>query len=293
MQMRDIIKNLGFRRLVECAVAVSFCLGVESAEAQVRNSTLNCSIKPQKVINISAPIGGVLSDVLVRPGQRVAVGDMIARLDMDIQKAELEGARARANAQGVENVAKARRNAAATQFATGQRAFQNRVLPKLEFSRMEADLQVADQELARAQEDNLISQADVFRLEVIVSKGEIRAPEAGVIGEQLLSKSEAIDGQAIAQLIVTNPLKVDVFADALSVEQIEAGQEFVLVAGITNPRVLPVKLDYISPIADPRSKVIKVVYTLENAAVRPGTQCFFTRKDAVETALNLARGRQP
>ena len=278
--------------MVSGIAAALTCAAAIGVSAQETARPLNCSIKPLKVIEIAAPISGVLAEVMVRPGQQVAAGELIARLDVELEQAELEAARARAEAEGPEQVAAARRGAAATQFQGAQKAFNSNVMSRMEFARIRSDLAVADRELARAQEDRAVAAADAARIEVLVSKGRIVAPEAGVIGEDLLAPSEAVDGRPIAQLIVTEPLRVEVFADGDTVEAVEAGEEFVLIAGGREPKELAVELDYISPIADPKSKVVKIFYNLRGAAVRPGTQCFFAAKDAAERVKELARGRK-
>lgn len=283
----------GFGRIAGLAPALAAAISLgHSADAQESARPLNCAIKPLKVIEVAAPIPGVLADVLVRPGQQVASGDVIARLDVDLETAELEAARVRADAEGAEKIAAARRSAAATQFSGAEQAFRNKVMSRMEYSRIRSDLTVADRELARAKEDRAIAASDVARMEILVSKGEIRAPEAGVIGEELLAASEAVEGRPIAQLIVTEPLRVEVFADGDTVEAVEAGEEFVLIAGGREPKELAVELDYISPIADPKSKVVKIFYNLRGASVRPGTQCFFAPKAAAERVKEMARGRK-
>ena len=104
----------GFGRIAGLAPALAAVISLgHSADAQESARPLNCAIKPLKVIEVAAPIPGVLADVLVRPGQQVASGDVIARLDVDLETAELEAARVRADAEGAEKIAAARRSAAA------------------------------------------------------------------------------------------------------------------------------------------------------------------------------------
>ena len=246
---------------------------------------LDCSITPSRTVSISSSIDGVLRQVHVRPGQSVAAGDLIASIDTDIAAAELELSRVRANTSGALKVAQARVNAATTQFNVQNLAYKNKVASKVDFERARGELQVARQQVSEARENQKIAAAEQARMEVIVSKGEIRTPVAGVVGEDMLNPAEAIDGQPIAEIIVLDPMRVEVFAPIETARRMSDGADYVLVSRLDDPVMADVELDYVSPVADSSSQTIRVYFHLTDPNVAPGYRCFLTKRADAEAFL--------
>lgn len=265
-----------------------------SADAPRRpEGALDCAIEPSRIVEIASPLDGVLADVFVRPGDVVKAGDVIARIDTDIAAAELANAGVRASAIGALQMAKARASAAGAEFATQKRAFEGRVAPRVDMERARGELQVAREEVRREEEALKIAASDQERMALIVSKGEIKAPFDGIIGEDVLDPSEAIEGRPIAQLIVIDPMRVEVFATAKAVRAIRKGAEFVLTSQPDDPLIADVALDYISPLADSSSQTIRVFYHLSHDQIAPGFRCFMSTRGAAEDFRDAVLAHAP
>ena len=89
--IRVLIKVFIFGLLAECAVPL---------QAQTA-APLDCLLEPNRVIDVSSAVRGVLSAVEVDRGDLVEQDQVIARLDSAVEQAamELAQARARANAE--------------------------------------------------------------------------------------------------------------------------------------------------------------------------------------------------
>lgn len=252
---------------------------------------LDCAIRPSRVVEVASPIDGVLAEVLVAPGQIVAKGDLIARIDTDIAAADLANAQVRAEAKGALGAAQARAAAAGAQYRAQKQAFEARVAPRVDFERARGDLRVAQEEVRRETEALLVAEADEARMALIVAKGEIRAPFAGVIGEELLNPSEAIEGRPVAQLIVIEPMRIEAFATVEAAAAIREGAEYVAVTGFSAPVIEEITLDYVSPLADTSSQTIRVYYELTSQNTAPGYRCFLATPEAAER--HVAAAAQP
>ncbi len=84
----------------------------ESAEAAP--ATIRATVQPARSISLSVANGGRLAELLVRPGQRVYRGQLLARVDdaslrLRLRTAELNLATARARLAKAEDVTIARR----------------------------------------------------------------------------------------------------------------------------------------------------------------------------------------
>lgn len=241
---------------------------------------LDCAIEPSRIVEVASPVDGVLAEVLVRPGDVVKAGDPLARIDTDIAAAELANADVRASAEGGLQMARARVSAAAAEYQIQKRAFEGRVAPRVDMERARGELQVAREEVRREEEALAVAVSDRERMALIVAKGVIRAPFDGVIGEDVLNPSEAIDGRPIAQLIVIDPMRVETFATPEATRAIRAGADYVVVSQLQTPVIATAELDYISPLADSSSQTIRVYHHLIHDEIAPGYRCFLAPREA-------------
>lgn len=243
---------------------------------------MDCAIHPSKTIKLASPIEGVLAEVLVKPGQYVEQGELIARIDADIASADLDSARVKARARGALEAAVARVEAADTKFQRATNAFRQGVISPVEYEQAEAELRIARQELKRERESLQLAESEASRMSLVVQKSEIRAPAAGMISEALLHAGEAVEGAPVAELIVVEPMRVEVYAPVAMVEQLRRQpHQYVVLAGSRHPAVVEPRFDYISPVADTSSDTMRVYYELSGPDVFPGMRCRMIARDAI------------
>lgn len=245
---------------------------------------MDCAIMPSRVIEVATPLDGVLEEVLVRPGQAVEKGELIARLDTAIAAAELAHAELKARSAAGVRAARGRIEAAQVQYDSARPALQHNVLSRVEYEKIKAELVLAERELEREMEAMALAAAEAARIAVIVAKGEIRAPASGIIGEQLLDAGEAAQGRPLAQVIVVEPMRVEVFVPLGQLQALREGAPHVVLAGTAEPILLEPELDYISPLADQSSRTIRAYYTLHSDRVVPGYRCYLLPPEAAAAA---------
>lgn len=145
--------------------------------------------------------GGTIAEVLVREGDAVAMGAVVARLDtrlLEAERSRLEASRAALDAQA--ELAR-RTNARQEQLRAQGHVAQQRL--------DETSLQLAQLEASLAEVD-----AALVAVEVRLSKTEIRAPFAGRIGARLLDAGAvAGPGAAVVTLLEDAPARFRVALD--------------------------------------------------------------------------------
>ena len=77
------------------SIATLLALAAPTA-SQAQSLPVSCSVKPSEIIEISSVLSGVVAEVMVARGERVAAGQPILRLDADLRRAELAVAQRRA-----------------------------------------------------------------------------------------------------------------------------------------------------------------------------------------------------
>jgi membrane fusion protein, multidrug efflux system len=145
--------------------------------------------------------GGTIAEVLVREGDAVSAGAVVARLDTRLLEAERTRLEASRAALGAQAELARRTNARQQDLLAAGHVAQQRV--------DETSLQLAQLEASLAEVD-----AALVALEVRLSKAAIRAPFAGRIGARLLDAGAvAASGAAVVTLLEDAPARFRVALD--------------------------------------------------------------------------------
>jgi multidrug efflux system membrane fusion protein len=144
--------------------------------------TLSGRTEADRKVMVTARTGGELKELRVRRGSIVKKGDVIAVLSDDAREAQVAQARALANQRKTELEAKSRL------IATG-------AMPRLELGNLEAQLKVAQAQLAAAEAE--------------LGRGIVTAPWDGIINDvpaEVGGAAFSFAGKEIAQLVSLDPM---------------------------------------------------------------------------------------
>lgn len=252
--------------------ALSASLSFFHIGAFAQSFPINCSIKPSEVIEISSVISGVVSEVMVKRGQKVTAGEPILKLDTDLAKSALEVAKRRSELTAGLASAQAERDTRGKQIKRLRSAYAKRAVSLSELEEVELSFQLAQSAIERQEQELAILKAEVMRAELEVEKSTVFAPSSGIIGEDLAKVGESVSGRLVTTLTVIEPLRIEGFVPSAQLGSIDNvvlkvdGQ--VIDAG-------HVELDYISPTANLSSNTISVFFVVRDAGLTPGQSCKF------------------
>lgn len=210
--------------------------------------------EPAQEVALGFEEGGTIADVLVREGDAVAEGQIVARLDTRLLEAE----RARLVASRVVLEAQA-------ELARRTNARQETLLSHGHVARQRVDetsLQLAQVEASLSEID-----AAIATLDVRLSKAEIRAPFAGRIGARRLDAGAvASPGSAVATLLEDAPARFRVALDPALAGRLEPGLD----VEIETPQGrLPARLSELAPDLDPVTRGRLAYFDLAPGADAP------------------------
>jgi RND family efflux transporter MFP subunit len=241
--------------------------------AQVPSFDINCAIRPIQVVEVAAPVDGIVSAVSVRPGAKVAEGDIIAEFDADFANAALLTAELRASST-------AGRDAAASQFASLQdkvarleTAVSRRVVSQSELEAARLEMAVAEGTLNRENELLRLAAREVEDAKTALSKTVVRSPVSGQLGEELIDVGESPRGRPVAIIYVTDPMRVEAYVPTALLADFLARERFEIIVNGNRENPVAVDLDYISQVADLSSNTQSVYFTLKATDILPGYQC--------------------
>ena len=197
-------------------------------------------------VTVSAQMSGNVAEIAFESGAIVKEGDLLLRLDISVEEAQLRAAEA--------GVALAKLNI--------DRA--RDLLVKTSISQSEYDAADAQFKQATAQEDNI---------RAVIAKKTIRAPFAGRLGIRLVNLGQTLkEGEAIVSLQSLDPVYVNFFLPQQNLASAVVGQDVSVLSDACPGKTLPGRLTAIAAEVDTATRNVKLQATLANTdgLLRPG-----------------------
>ena len=246
--------------------------------------SLTGTLSPRNQTTVKAKVSAEVEEMLVREGEAVRRGQVIARLDatelqarLDEKIADLEGGRAQ--------LGLAQKNRA-TQLALLEKKF----ISQNAFDNTQSALQVSEARLKA-----LEAQAAIARR--AVEDTTVRAPIAGIVAQRLAQPGEkvAIDGKLYA-LVDLAEMEVEAAVPASEIGYVRAGQEVAFRVEGFEDRLFAGRIARINPAtqAGTRSIVVYAVLpnrdgTLKGGMFAKGQLTVSKRADALVVPLGAVR----
>ncbi|HYC50761.1 MAG TPA: efflux RND transporter periplasmic adaptor subunit [Gemmatimonadaceae bacterium] len=226
---------------------------VVKAEEIRTGPTLSGAIQAEREATVRAEIPASVIETYAEPGQRVAAGTLIARLDDSaIRDQELS---TRSN------------------VATAQNAYE---IAQRELERAEALLKagaIAERDMERARNGALAAQTQLSNARAMhasaqqtQSRTRVVAPFAGVISARQVNAGDVVTpGTALFTMVDPSTMRLEASVPAQSLSQVRVGLpvEFA-VAGYPNNRFTG-RVSRVNPTADPATRQVRIIATIPNA----------------------------
>jgi membrane fusion protein (multidrug efflux system) len=232
--------------------------------ARVRRETIEEGIpitgdlNPIATVDVRARLEGDLVGVLVREGQRVREGQMLARLE----SSEQESAHASAEADRV---------AAESELATAQWNLEQTTELFKAGAVAELDFKTAQQGVTTARARLAAAQSRVRASSSLVRDTRVIAPTSGVIATRHVDNGEHVSrGEALFTLVRSDVLELVAAVPARQANAVRVGQTVHFAAG---GRDFDGKVARVSPTVDPTTRSVSVYVQIPNAdgGLRGGT----------------------
>ncbi len=212
------------------------------------NEQLDCILEPNTKVELSTPVYGVLSDVLVQRGNRVKKDQVVATLTSGVEKAAVELARARMEF----GQRRATRN---------EELYREKLISIHEKDEIDTEILIAKLQLQQAEEQ--------LKLRKVVS------PIDGFVVEREKDAGEYVEQEAFLTVVNLDPLYAEVIAPARYIDHIKEGMsaEVKLTGSTSEVHIATVSL--VDQIVDAASGTIRVRLSLENpeSLIPSGLKC--------------------
>ncbi len=209
---------------------------------------LECLIEPYLTVDVGTSATGVVKEVLVERGEIVKKGEVIARLDAEVEKANVEQARARVT------------------FANGKYA---------RMQELHKEQIVSREQLDEARSENELAQAELRKMTELLNQRTITSPLAGVVVERHISPGEFLESRKIARIAQIDPLNVEVIAPVSMLGGFKAGAKVKVFPEGPLPGPLNARVRLVDRVIDAPSGTFRVRVDLPNPGFRiaAGLRC--------------------
>jgi len=159
---------------------------------------IDCLIEPFEVVELATDTQGIVKKILVKRGDRVRRGQIVARLESEIEKVNVE-------------LSKARWAYSDKKFLRVKEVFAKKSISPQARDQAEAEKQIAGFEMKRSIE--------------LLKQRKIRSTIDGVVVERYVAPGEFTDKQKIIKVAQIDPLKVQVIVPIRMFGKIKKGSK--------------------------------------------------------------------
>lgn len=222
------------------SLVLAFSAGVRLVAAEVPGIT-----EPSSDATLTTPVAGVISKILFREGDSVAMGAVVVQLDNRLEELE------------VQRRTIALENATAVLRRTEQLAATSKAVAAEELDKQRAEQRIAQAELEFAREQ--------------LRRRQITAPFAGIIADLFgLDPGEGCQPQTpMVRLVDTRRCLFVADVDGRVAQKLKVGQKFSLsLETASGTQSVEAELQFVSPVAHPGSGLVKVKAVFDNGQTR-------------------------
>ncbi|MDJ0834253.1 MAG: efflux RND transporter periplasmic adaptor subunit [Gammaproteobacteria bacterium] len=216
--------------------------------SDINMDELECILEPNKEIEISAAVSGVLSEVLVQRGEKVNRGQLLARLVSGPERAAVELAQARVEFGKRKSV----RN---------EDLYQKELISIHEKDELDTELLISELQLKQAREN--------------LKQRSIMSPINGIVVERDKDPGEYVETEPLLTVVSLDPLNVEVVAPAEIFGSIKKGMTGKVTTLGGSNKTYQAKVILIDQVIDAASGTIRIRLALNNPRSRipAGLRC--------------------
>jgi membrane fusion protein (multidrug efflux system) len=223
---------------------------ISATKAQVESWTPSIkavgSIEAVNGIEVANEVPGVIEEINFDSGDTVEQGDVLVRLDLEIDEAALRTRRAEAQL-------------AEQDFQRIANLLERRAVSQSQFDEAKANLDAA--------------RARVNEAEAQLNKKIIRAPFDGTLGIRMVDQGEYVPtGTPIVEINMLDPIYADYTLSEQDLPKVATGYPVVVTVAAVPEETFEGKVSAINTSVNPETRTVRIRATLDNAEnrLRPG-----------------------
>ncbi len=246
-----------------------------SSQMAMAGQPLVCLIQPSKIAEVGTSVTGVIEDVRVERGDYVKKGQVIAVLRGDVERAALDVAKSKAQADADVQAALANVDYARQRLTRADDLYRKKFISEQALDQTRTESQVAEQKLAQAREQRRIWEREMGLAKSQLAERTITSPISGIVAERYLSSGERVEERSIARVVSISPLHVEVMVPAAHFGKVKTGMTATVMPELPNAPPVEAKVTLVDKLIDGASNTFRVRLNLPNGdqSLPAGLRC--------------------
>lgn len=170
---------------------------------------LDCIVTPSVTIEVSSPVPGTLAEVTVDRSDFVKQGQVIARLNSEVERAVVELARAKAALDSEINLGVVNLEFDERKHERFDSLYVNEMTSSQDKDEVARNLALSKEKLKHSRELRKLRNLELQKAEAQLKQKNVRSPIQGVVVQRYKSISEHVEDEAIVRIAQLNPLYVE------------------------------------------------------------------------------------
>ena len=225
---------------------------------------LVCLIQPSKIAEVGTSVIGVIESLNVERGDTVRKGQVIAVLRNDVERAALDVAKSKAQAEADVQAAIAALDFAHQSSSRAEDLIKKKFISEQALDKARSEEQVAVQKLAQAREQRQIWDREKNLAQSQLAQRTIVSPFSGIVAERYLTTGERIEERSVARIVSIDPLYVEVMVPAAHFGKVKTGMMATVSPELPGTAPVQAKVSLVDKIVDGASNTFRVRLTLPN-----------------------------
>jgi membrane fusion protein, heavy metal efflux system len=266
------MNTFALRALTQSLILAALAVASPLAAA---GQPLVCLIQPSKIAEIGTSVTGVIEDMRVERGDYVKKGQVIAILRNDVERAALDVAKSRAQAEADVQAAIVALDFAHQSTVRAEDLFHKKFISEQALDKARTEEQVAAQKLAQAREQQQIWAREKGLAQSQLAQRTITSPISGIVAERYLSTGERVEDRSMARVVSIDPLHVEVMVPAAHFGKVKTGMTAMVMPELPDAPAVQAKVTLVDRLIDGASNTFRVRLNLPNAnqALPAGLRC--------------------
>lgn len=252
-----------------------WAIGVPPGQARAVDEIFDGLIEPYMVVEVGSEVPGVLDDVKVDRGDMVKAGEVVATLRSQVERANLELARTRAQ---LDSTIKLKQSALEFARRNSQRVkevYEAKALAFQKWDEVETQRIMAENELAEALEQKRLHELERQQAAEVLRRKTIFSPVSGVVMERHLSKGEYVEDKPVVKIAQIDPLNVEVILPVSRIGSVKVGMKATVMPEDPVGGEHEATVTIVDKVIDAASGTFGVRLEMPNPdyAIAPGLKC--------------------
>lgn len=199
-----------------------------------------CLLEPWQVVEVRAPVDGVVATIAVQRGDPIKRGQTLVTLQSDAEKTAVTSAAYRSRMEGQVAAARNRIDYANKKLARMVQLQKENFMSMQASDEADAEKRLAEAELQSAIEGRELARIELDRSRELLALRTMTAPFAGIVVDRMLNPGDLAESgsgrKPVLKVAQIDPIRADVPLPASLFGQVRAGTKAVVVSAVGNAR---------------------------------------------------------